>query len=37
MYGLNKDVTDPQNFDLTQLLTIEMHQWEVEASYGWRF
>jgi len=37
MYGLNNDVTGPQNFDPTQMVTFEMHQWEVEVSYGWRF
>jgi long-chain fatty acid transport protein len=37
MYAPNVSVTGPQNFDPTQLVTIEMHQWEVEFSYGWRF
>ncbi len=37
MYGLNNDITGPQNFDPTQSVTIEMYQWEVEFSYGWRF
>jgi len=37
MYAPNKKVTGPQNFDPTQNVTIQMYQWELEASYGWRF
>jgi long-chain fatty acid transport protein len=37
MYAPDKKVTGPQNFDPTQSVTIEMQQWEVEASYSWRF
>jgi long-chain fatty acid transport protein len=37
MYAPNKKVTGPQNFDPTQTVTFEMLQWEVEASYSWRF
>jgi long-chain fatty acid transport protein len=37
MYAPNKKVTGPQNFDPTQNVTIEMLQWEMEASYSWRF
>jgi len=37
MYAPNKKVTGPQNFDPTQNVTFQMYQWEVEASYSWRF
>ena len=37
MYAPNKKVTGPQNFDLTQSVSFEMYQWELEVSYGWRF
>ncbi len=37
MYAPNSDVTGPQNFDPTQTVTFEMYQWEMEASYSWRF
>ncbi len=37
MYAPNVDVTGPQNFDPTQNVTFEMHQFELEVSYGWRF
>jgi len=37
MYAPNVDMTGPQNFDPTQNVTFEMYQWEVEASYSWRF
>jgi long-chain fatty acid transport protein len=37
MYAPNVDMTGPQNFDPTQSVTFEMYQWEVEASYSWRF
>jgi long-chain fatty acid transport protein len=37
MYAPNVDVTGPQNFDPSQTVTFEMHQFELEVSYGWRF
>lgn len=37
MYAPSKKVTGPQNFDPTQSVTFKMYEWEVEASYGWRF
>ncbi|MBT8060515.1 MAG: outer membrane protein transport protein [Gammaproteobacteria bacterium] len=37
MYAPNSDVTGVQNFDPTQTVTFEMYQWEIEASYSWRF
>jgi long-chain fatty acid transport protein len=37
MYAPNNKVTGPNNFDPTQTVTFEMYQWEVEASYSWRF
>jgi long-chain fatty acid transport protein len=37
MYAPNIDQTGPQNFDTSQTVTFEMYQWEVEASYSWRF
>ncbi len=37
MYAPNSSVTGPQNFDPSQNVTIEMYQWEIEFSYGWRF
>lgn len=37
MYAFNKEVTGPQNFDPTQNVSFDMHQWELELSYGWRF
>jgi len=37
MYAPNVDQTGPQNFDPSQTVTFEMYQWEVEASYSWRF
>jgi long-chain fatty acid transport protein len=37
MYAPNIDQTGPQNFDPSQTVTFEMYQWEVEASYSWRF
>jgi len=37
MYAFNHKVTGPQNFDPTQSVSFEMHQWELEVSYGWRF
>lgn len=37
MYAPNHKVTGPQNFDPTQNVTFEMYQWEMEASYSWRF
>jgi long-chain fatty acid transport protein len=37
MYAPNVKVTGPQNFDPSQNVTFQMYQWEVEASYSWRF
>jgi len=37
MYAPNVKVTGPQNFDPTQTVTFQMYQWEIEASYSWRF
>jgi long-chain fatty acid transport protein len=37
MYAPNSDLTGTQNFDPTQTVSFEMYQWEVEASYSWRF
>ncbi len=37
MFAPNSDVKGPQNFDPTQTVKFEMYQWEVEASYSWRF
>jgi len=37
MYAPSNDVTGPQNFDTTQNVTFEMHEFELEVSYGWRF
>ena len=37
MYAPNIDVTGPQNFDPSQNVTLEMHEFELEASYSWRF
>ena len=37
MYAPNKKVRGPNNFDPSQEVMFEMHQWEVEASYSWRF
>lgn len=37
MYAPNNKVTGTQNFDQSQDVTFEMYQWEVEASYSWRF
>ena len=37
MYAPNNKVTGRQNFDPSQDVTFEMYQWEVEASYSWRF
>lgn len=37
MVAPNKTITGPQNFDPTQNVTLEMYQWELEVSYGWRF
>ena len=37
MYAPNVDLTGPQNFDPSQTVTFEMYQWELEASYAWRF
>jgi long-chain fatty acid transport protein len=37
MFAPNKKLTGQQNFDPTQTVTFEMYQWEIEASYSWRF
>jgi long-chain fatty acid transport protein len=37
MYAPSKSVTGAQNFDPSQDVTIAMHQFELEFSYGWRF
>jgi long-chain fatty acid transport protein len=37
MYAPSKSVTGLQNFDPTQTVKFKMHQWELEASYSWRF
>jgi len=37
MYAPNKKISGPQNFDPTQEVTLQMYQWELEVSYGWRF
>jgi len=36
MWGFNKKVTGPNPFDPSQDIAIDMHQWEIEFSYGWR-
>lgn len=36
MYGFNKKVTGPNPFDPSQNISIDMDQWEIEFSYGWR-
>ena len=37
MYAFDNKVTGPQNFDPSQNVTLQMNQWEMELSYGWRF
>lgn len=37
MYAPNNEVDGTNNFDPTQTVSFEMYQWEVEASYSWRF
>jgi long-chain fatty acid transport protein len=37
MYAPSKKLTGPQNFDPTQSVTFKMYEWELEASYAWRF
>lgn len=41
MYAPNNKISGPQNFDgppqMAQTVTMEMYQWEMEASYSWRF
>jgi len=37
MYAPEIDQTGPQNFDPSQDVTFEMYEWELEASYSWRF
>ena len=36
MYAPEKSVSGINPFDPTQTLEIEMYQWEVEVSYGWK-
>jgi len=36
MYGFNKKVTGANPLDPSQDISIKMHQWELEFSYGWR-
>ena len=36
MWGFNKKVTGPNPLDPTQDIAIDMDQWEIELSYGWR-
>ncbi len=36
MYAMNKKVSGTNPFDPTQTLSIDMDQWEVEFSFGWR-
>ena len=37
MYAPNSSLKGDQNFDLSQTVKFEMYQWELEASYSWRF
>jgi long-chain fatty acid transport protein len=37
MYAPNSSVRGVQNFDPSQTVQFEMYQWELEASYSWRF
>jgi len=37
MFAPNNKVTGPNNFDPTQTVKFQMYQWEIEASYSWRF
>ena len=36
MYAMNKKVTGANPFDPTQTISIDMDQWEIEFSFGWR-
>lgn len=36
MYAMNKKVSGLNTFDPTQTLSIDMDQWEIEFSFGWR-
>ena len=36
MWGFNKKVTGANPLDPSQDISIKMHQWELEFSYGWR-
>ena len=36
MWAFNKKVTGPNPLDPTQNIEIDMDQWEIEISYGWR-
>ena len=37
MYAPNSSLKGTQNFDPSQTVRFEMYQWELEASYSWRF
>lgn len=44
MFAPNNEISGPQSFDFSpmnpmppQNVTLEMYQWEIEASYSWRF
>lgn len=37
MYAPNNSVTGANPFNPSQNITIEMSQYEVEASWGWKF
>lgn len=37
MYTSNTSVSGPNPFDPTQTITLEMDQFELEFSYGWKF
>ena len=37
MFAPNNKERGPQNFDPTQIVEMEMYQWELEASYSWAF
>jgi len=36
MYAFNKKVTGPNPLDPSQTISVDMDQWEIEFSYGWR-
>jgi len=37
MVAPTKSLSGPNNFDPTQTVTFKMYEWELEASYAWRF